>query len=680
MNLKSLIFLMIISTPLFLGTCSQGPGDGTKQDLDVSYINTAVDPGNDFYHFANDGWMKAHPLPDDESRFGSFDLLARQTKKKVKALVEECAGQSTKAGSIEQKIGNFYSTGMDTPKIEKQGIRPIEDDINKIRALDSREALQQQIKQFHTYSIGSSFQMGGSADAKNSDMVIAQLSQGGLGMSDRDYYLNSDERSREIREAYHDYVGKIFTLSGDDSKEAKEKAQTIMDFETRLARASMTRLERRNPHKTYNKMTIDELQEICPAMDWKAYFSALGIEVPAEVNVRQPGFFKELNRMLTGMPLGQWKDYLEWNLLNSSASYLSEDFVNARFNFYGKTMKGQKEMKPRWRRVLDVTNYAMGDAIGKKFVEKHFPPEAKERMVVLVGNLKKAFARRINNLEWMGEKTKEKALEKLEVMNVKIGYPDKWKDFSDLNIQTHSYLENVMESRRFNKAYQLNKIGKPVDPDEWFFPPQTVNAYYAPSMNEICFPAGILQPPFFYMEGDDAINYGAIGGVIGHEMTHGFDDQGRQYDKDGNLKNWWTKEDEEKFNKRTRILVEQYDNKRVLDTVHADGELTLGENIADLGGLSISYTAFRNAIRDKEVPRETDGYTPDQRFFLAWARVWAQNIREEEILRRTKEDVHSLGIHRVNGPIVNMDQFYKAFPVAEEDALYLPEEERAKIW
>jgi len=680
MKIKPFIFVLTMITPLFLGSCGQGPENQDQQDLEVSYINDSIDPGDNFYRYANDGWMEAHPLPNDESRFGSFDLLAKETKKKVRDLVQDFARANPEQGTIEQKIGDFYSLGMDTGQIEAQGIKPIQDEIQKIQNIQTREQLLEQIQHFHQYSIGSLFRLGASADAKNSDMVIAQLSQGGLGMSDRDYYLNKDERSKKIRSAYQDYVTTLFTLAGDDEDQAAQKTQTIMDIETRLAKASMTRLERRDPHKTYHKMGFSEVQNLCNGIHWEDYFAGFNIATPEEINVRQPEFFKEVNRMLEEIPTDHWKTYLQWNLLNSSASYLNKNFIHASFDFYGKTMQGQQEMKPRWRRVLDVTNRALGDAIGKKFVEEHFPPEAKKRMVKLVGNLKEAFAQRIENLQWMGEETKQKALEKLEVMNVKIGYPDEWRDFSDLKIGSSSYLENVMESRRFNKNYQLNKIGKPVDPDEWFFPPQTVNAYYAPSMNEICFPAGILQPPFFYMEGDDAINYGAIGGVIGHEMTHGFDDQGRQYDKEGNLHNWWTEEDTEKFNKRTQILVKQYDKKTVLDTVHANGELTLGENIADLGGLSISYTAFHHAIADKEVPRQIDGYTPDQRFFLSWARVWAQNIREEEILRRTKEDVHSLGVHRVNGPVVNIDAFYQAFNVTPNDELYLPEDKRAKIW
>ena len=677
MKVKPLILVFIMTTPLFFGSCNQGQ---KKQDLEVSYINDSINPGDNFYRYANDGWIEAHPLPEDESRFGSFDLLAKETKKKVRNLVQDLSNADPQEGTIEQKIGDFYTLGMDTNQIEAQGLQPIRDEMTRIRNIQSKEQVLEQLQHFHQHSIGSLFHLGASADAKNSDMVIAQLSQGGLGMSDRDYYLKKDDRTKQIRSAYQDYITTLFTLAGDTQEEASRKVQTIMDMETRLAKSSMSRLERRDPHKTYHKMDLSKVQQLCPAINWESYFAGLNIATPEQINMRQPEFFKQVQQMLDQIPTDQWKTYLQWNLLNSSAAYLSEDFVQANFEFYGKTMQGQQQMKPRWRRVLDVTNRALGDAIGKKFVEAHFPPQAKKRMIKLVDNLKVAFGQRIDNLEWMGKQTKEKAQEKLDAMNVKIGYPDQWRDFSDLKIGSSSYFENVMESRRFNKNYQLNKIGKPVDPDEWFFPPQTVNAYYAPSMNEICFPAGILQPPFFYMQGDDAINYGAIGGVIGHEMTHGFDDQGRQYDKNGNLNNWWTEKDTEKFNARTKILVKQYDQKTVLDTLHANGELTLGENIADLGGLNIAYTAFHNAIADKEVPETIDGYTPDQRFFLAWARVWAQNIRDKEILRRTKEDVHSLGVHRVNGPVVNIDAFYQAFNVTPDNELYLPEDKRAKIW
>ncbi len=667
-----------MSASFIVGACTKQTPE--KKDLNVDYIDVSVKRGNDFYQFANAGWMEANPLPADESRFGSFDLLAKETKKKVKTILEESAQGDFEEGSIEQKIGDFYMLGMDLEKINKEGINPIKPELQRIESIKTTEEVQNQITHLHQYGIGSLFRLSASADAKNSDMVIAQLSQGGLGLSDRDYYVNDDKRSREIRDAYKDYILEIFELAGSSKEETQEAPATIMKIETRLAEASMTRLERRNPHKTYNKKQLNEIKKSYPNFDWVAYFEGLEINPPEELNVRQPEFFHEMNKMAFDVPVNEWKTYFKWNVLNSSANFLSDDFVQAHFDFYGKSMQGKEQMMERWRRVLDVTNYALGQAIGKKFVEKHFPPEAKERMEILVENLRTAFGQRIDELEWMSDETKEKAHEKLKIINKKIGYPDKWRDYSDLQIGKKSYIDNVLAARKFNKEYQLNKIGKPVDRTEWFFPPQTVNAYYAPSLNEICFPAGILQPPFFYLEGDDAVNYGAIGAVIGHEMTHGFDDQGRLYDKEGNLNDWWTKEDSKKFNERTKVLVDQYNKKIVLDTIHADGELTLGENIADLGGLSIAYTAFLNATKDKDLPEKIKGYTPKQRFFLAWARVWAQNIRDEEIQRRTKEDVHSLGLHRVNGPIVNMGTWYEAFDITEEDELYLQPEKRAKIW
>jgi len=672
--------LIMVASILFFGACSQTAQKEKEQDLNVNYINEEVDPGNNFYKFVNDGWVEDHPIPAEESRFGSFDLLGRKTKKKVRTILEETADQKHKTGSIEQKIGDFYRLGMDTQKIQKQGLTPLKEELARIEAIQTREDVQEQLIHFHNYRIGSFFGIFASPDAQNSDMNIAQLSQGGLGMSDRDYYVKDDKRSKEIRNAYRDYVTRIFQLAGDNEQEAKQATDIIMNLETRLAEASMTRLERRKPKKTYNKMKLEELENTYSNFDWRGYFKGLGIEVPSEMNVRQPEFFTEANTMINEVPVDKWKTYFRWNLLNSSTSYLTDEFVQADFDFYGKEMQGKEEMQDRWRRVLDVTNFALGDAVGKKFVEKHFPPEAKKRMVKLVENLKGAFAERIKELDWMSDETKEKALEKLEVMNKKIGYPDKWRDYSELTIGTESFFANVMASRKFQKQYQLDKIGKPVDEDEWFFPPQTVNAYYAPSMNEVCFPAGILQPPFFYLDGDDAVNYGAIGAVIGHEMTHGFDDQGRQYDKQGNLNDWWTKQDSKNFDERTQVLVEQFNQKTVLDTVHANGELTLGENIADLGGLSIAYTAFKNATADKNMPDKIDGYTPEQRFFLAWGRVWAQNIRDKEILRRTKEDVHSLGVHRVNGPIANIDAWYEAFNVEKVNSIYIPEDQRAKIW
>lgn len=669
--------LMIMTVAGAVASC----GEQTSQEkatLDVSQIDTTVNPTEDFYQFANKGWMEENPLPGDESRFGSFDLLRKETNKKVNELVTELAKGTYEHGTYEQKISDFYTQGMDTVKINKMGIEPLKGEFAMIDAIEDIEGVNKQISHFHLNGIGTLFGFYGSADAKNSEMNIAQIGQGGLGMN-RDYYVEDNERSQVLRDEYVKHMTAMFELSGVAADEAKMKAERIMELETRLAKASMTLLERRDPHKTYNKTDLAGVKEMTPNFNWNGYFDVMGLGDPGDINVGQPKFFAEVNTMLDQVPVDTWKDYFRWNLLNSTANYLSDGFVEQHFHFYGKIMTGSEEMKPRWRRVLATTNGALGEVIGKKFVEKHFPPEAKERMVSLVENLREALGQRINNLEWMSGETKERAQEKLATMNVKIGYPDKWEDFSNLEVQDDAYVLNVLRSRKFSRQKNLEEIGKPVNKDEWFFPPQTVNAYYAPSLNEICFPAGILQPPFFYIDGDDAINYGAIGAVIGHEMTHGFDDKGRLYDKEGNLNEWWTAEDAEKFNTRAEVLVDQFNQITIIDELKADGKLSLGENIADLGGLSIAYTAFQNASENKEQPT-VEGYTPEQRFFLSWARVWAQNIRDKEMIRLTKEDVHSLGVNRVNGPLKNMQAFYNAFGVEPGDQMYLPAESRALIW
>lgn len=680
LNLTLKLAIIAIMSMTLTTSCNQPQKVDEPTTLDVSLIDTAFDPAEDFFHFANNGWMQKYPLPDDESRYGTFDQLAKETSKKVQDLVIELAGKTHKQGTIEQKIGDFYALGMDSAKINEQGLAPLQPEFDKIASISTMEEVQNQVAHFHLYGISSLFGFYGSIDAKNSDMNIAQISQGGLGMSDRDYYTNDDPRTKEIRAAYVKHLEKMFVLSGVEAAEAKDMASTVMQIETRLAKASFTRLENRDPNATYNKKSFSKVKELYPNFNWDQYIRNMGLQNVEDINVRQTKFFDEMNSMLADISVDKWKTYFYWNLLNSTANYLSSDFVAQDFDFYGKTMQGSEKIRPRWRRVLGSTNGALGDAVGQKFTERHFPPEAKERMIHLVENLRIALGQRIENVDWMSDETKAKAKEKLATIRVKIGYPDQWRDFSDLEIKREAYVLNVLAANKFNKEYNLNKIGKPVDKEEWFMTPQTVNAYYAPSLNEICFPAGILQPPFFYLEGDDAVNYGAIGAVIGHEMSHGFDDQGRLYDKVGNLESWWTEEDSERFNERTKVLVDQYDHIIVLDSLHADGELSLGENIADLGGLNIAYTAFQNAQKENPQEKMIDGYTPDQRFFLSWARVWAQNIRDKEIIRRTKEDVHSLGINRVNGPIANMPEFHRAFDVKPGDALYIPEEQRASIW
>lgn len=652
----------------------------TNNSINLSDIDTTANPAEDFYQYANGGWMKNNPLPDDKSRFGTFDALADLGEKQVKDLVVECSLIQDETGSIGSKIGKFYALGMDSVKLEKEKSEPLKEIFSKIDSIKDISDLQKVIAFLHMHNIFPLFQIYADADAKNSNMIIAQLVQGGHGMPDRDYYLEQDDRSKMLRSEYVKCMKDMFILVGLEESEAIKSAEMILKFETGLAKESMSRLERRDPFKTYNKMTVSELQKLSPDYNWKNYFNSVGLKDIDSVNVNQPLFYKKVGKSMKEISLNDWKIYLKWNLIRQSANYLSNDFADVHFNFYGKILSGSKENRVRWKRVLSVTNASLSEAIGQIYVEKYFPPEAKEKMIKLVGNLKSAYADRIKNLSWMSEVTKQKALQKLEKINVKVGYPDKWRDYSALEVKDDSYLMNVLRANKFAFDFMITKINKPVDKLEWHMPPQMVNAYYDPSNNEIVFPAAILQPPFFYLDADEAVNYGAIGVVIGHEMTHGFDDQGRNYDLNGNLNEWWTAEDAEKFNQKTQFLVDQHDAFFVLDTVHANGKLTLGENIADLGGLNIAYTALQKALKENPQPEKINGFTQAQRFFLAYSHVWAQNIRNEEILRRTKEDVHSLGKLRVNGPLPHLVEFYDAFNVKEGDEMWRPEDKRALIW
>jgi len=650
----------------------------SSKAIDLANMDTLVKPQDNFYDYATGGWRKNNPLKDEYSRYGTFDALAESNVEQVKGIIENAAKEKSNAGSVNEKIGKFYASGMDTLAIDKAGIESLKEILAQINAIKNTAEIPVKIAEFQTFGIYPLFYAYGSPDRKNSEMMIAELSQGGLGI-DRDYYLESTDRAKTIRAEYQKYIAKLFVLAGNEQAIADKNAQTIMNFETRLAKASMTRLERRDPIKTYNKMDLAKIQAITPNFDWKAFYKAWGLENPGEINVEQPNFFKEVNKMLKEVAIDDWKLYLTWNLLNSSAEYLSKDFVVANFDFYGKTLQGKKEMKARWKEIVENTNYVLGEAVGELYVAKYFPAEAKERMLKLVENLRIALGSRIDNLTWMSDGTKKAAREKLAAIRVKVGYPDKWKDYSSLEIKEQAYILNVFNGRKFAFAESLAKIGKPVDKNEWHMTPQTVNAYYNPAGNEIVFPAGILQPPFFYLDADDAVNYGAIGVVIGHEMTHGFDDQGRNFDKNGNMTDWWTKEDADKFKERTQVLVNQYNNFIVLGETHADGQLSLGENIADLGGINIALDAFKLTEQAKK-DEKIDNFMPNQRFFLAYAKIWGQNIRDEEILRRTKEDVHSLGVWRVNGPLPNVAAFYEAFNVKESDKMYLAPEKRADIW
>lgn len=669
---------LLLFSMLMGGLACNSPEAPKNKSLDVANLDTLVNPAADFDNYANGGWKKNFPIPAEKSRFGTFDLLADTGEVQVKTLINEIATKKQEPGTIGQKIADFYNTGMDTAKIEAGGLAPLQPLFDQINAIQTKDDVMKVVADFHTKGIDPLFSFFSDADQKNSTMVVAYLYQGGLGMPDRDYYMKEDQRSKEIQDAYKVHIQKMFALTGADETTAKANSALVYALEKRLAAASMTLLEQRDPHKVYHKMNLEGIQAISPDYKWTSHFQSIGLDNPGDFIVGQPGFVTEVSKMIKEVPVADWKVYLQWNVVNSLASYLPSAFVNQNFDFYGKTLTGSMAMRPRWKRVQGATGNALSEAIGQMYVQKYFPAEAKQRMLDLVGNLKIALGERISKLAWMGDSTKAKALEKLSAITVKIGYPDKWRDYSKLEVNTDSYVANELRARNFDFNYMIGKVNKPVDRTEWHMPPQMVNAYYNPTMNEIVFPAAILQPPFFYLKGDDAVNYGAIGVVIGHEMTHGFDDQGRLYDKVGNLTDWWTPQDAKLFGERTKVLVDQFNNFTVLDSMKANGELSLGENIADLGGLNVAYNALQKVLNGKEEP--IDGFTPQQRFFLAYAHLWAQNIRDKEIVRRTKEDVHSLGRFRVIGPLRNLPEFYQAFNVKEGDYMYLPENQRAVIW
>jgi putative endopeptidase len=549
-----------------------------------------------------------------------------------------------------------------------------------INAVADRKELSAIVGKMHVESSSPFFGFYIGADEKNSTMNLLQFYQGGISMSDRDYYLLEDENTLKIRGAYRKYIDRLFTLAGYNAEEASKAADAVLALETEIAEISVDRATLRDVHKNYNKMPLKEFTSRYDFLDWNEFFKETGISKSTELNAGQIPFFEGLTKLLKNTSLEDQKLYLSFKLLNAASSYLSDDFVNANFDFYGRALQGKEELQPRWKSSLAVVNRSLAEAFGQMYVEKYFPASSKEKMIEMVANLQTALGERIEALEWMSDETKGKAKEKLGTFIVKVGYPDKWKDYSDLNIQNDSYWANICRANIFSHKEMMKDEGAPVDRTEWGMSPQTVNAYYNPTTNEICFPAAILQPPFFNPNADDAVNYGGIGVVIGHEMTHGFDDQGRNYDKDGNISAWWTKEDEEKFNVRAKVLVDQYDKIVVLDTLHADGAYTLGENIADQGGLLVAYQAYMNTLKGKEIPADIDGFTHSQRFYLGYANLWAQNLRPQEIMRRTKTDVHSLGKWRVNAALRNIDDFYSAFGIKEGDAMYLAPQERINIW
>ena len=677
--MKQLLILPLVAGVLVTG-CAPKPGAEKNLAIDPSNMDTTVACGEDFYEYACGGWIKKNPLKPEYARYGSFDVLAENNQKQMRELIDELEKAENEPGSVAQKVGDLYKMGLDSVRLNKEGVSPISEALKNIASLDDKAAFASLVAQMHKEGSSPFFQLYVGADEKNSSMNIVNLYQGGMSMGDRDYYLSEDSANVKIRDAYKKYINKLFTLAGYSAEKAVAAEKNVMNIETALAKVAFSREETRNPLKNYNKMPMTDFLKQMNGFDWKSYFSVLGLDSLNEINPNQLPFIKGMDALVGGLTSEEIRDYLIFKQINTASSYLSDDFVQARFDFYGKVLSGQQELKPRWKRSLSVTDGALGEALGEMYVAKYFPPEAKERMLKLVENLRISLGEHIDSLEWMSAETKAKAKEKLAAFYVKIGYPDKWRDYSGLTIDPKkSYWDNVREAAIFESDYMLSDVNKPVDKTRWLMSPQTVNAYYNPTTNEICFPAGILQPPFFYMDADDAVNYGGIGVVIGHEMTHGFDDQGRQYDKDGNLKDWWTAEDAKQFNLRADKLADQYSSIIVLDTVHANGRFTLGENIADHGGLRVSYTAFKNATKGQDL-KPIDGFTPDQRFYLAYAGLWAQNIRDEEILRLTKIDPHSLGKWRVNAALRNLESFFQAFGITEKDPMYMKPEDRVTIW
>ncbi len=649
------------------------------KSVNLANLDTTVTAGEDFYQYACGGWMKEHPLKPEFSRYGVFEQLMEMNREQLRALVEELKAAPQQEGSVAQKIGMLYELALDSVKTNEEGFEPVKEELLAIRNLGTKAEFSKMVANLHKEGITPFFALYVGADEKNSSMNIVQLYQAGLGMGDRDYYLQNDETFSKIREAYKAYISRLFALAGHSHEQAEAAVAAVMNVENGIAKISFSREELRDSQKNYNKMSCADFIKSNDALDWNAYFAAMGLDSIPELDAKQFAYYKKLGDFLKKVSLDDQKYYLAFNLLSAAAPYLSDNFVNASFDFYGKTMSGKQMLEERWKRALSTVNGSLGEAVGQMYVSKYFPASSKEKMLTLVGNLQKALGERINTLEWMGDSTKLKAQEKLAAFTVKIGYPDKWRDYSALEIKPDSYWANVRRSSIFEMEYMLADAGKPVDKSRWYMTPQTINAYYNPTTNEICFPAAILQPPFFDPEADDAINYGAIGVVIGHEMTHGFDDQGRNYDKEGNLADWWTSEDAARFTERANKLVAQYDNIIVLDTMHANGSFTLGENIADQGGLLISHQAYLNSLQG-ETPAVIDGFTGDQRFYLGYATLWAQNIRDEEIVRRTKMDPHSLGKWRVNAALKNIDTFYKAFDVKEGDAMYMQPADRVNIW
>lgn len=678
MNKKTMTLALVAGMGM-MSSCSQQ----LKSGIDLKNLDTEVKVGEDFYQYATGGWQKANPLTAEYSRFGSFDVLQENNNKDLRDIIEEVAGKENKAGSIEQKIASLYNSAMDSVKLNERGMQ----DLAAFLACDgyqSEEGLANQWLEsvwprMQRQGVSGMFGFYITADEKDAKNNALYIVQGGLTLGQKDYYVDQDEDTKKIREAYKKYIADLSKHVGFSEEDAQRISEDVMRIETILAENSKSMTELRDPEANYNKLTYAELKEQFAGINWDAYFQNFGISGLKEVIFGQPNAIHAAEQLLNTEPAEAIQNYYLWHAINMAADYIDDDSRAIAFAFWGKVMSGKQEDRPRWKRAVESVEDGLGEALGQLYVAKHFPPAAKERMVQLVKNLQVALGQRIDEQDWMSDETKKVAHGKLDAFYVKVGYPDTWTDYSALEIGD-SYLNNILACNEWSIKDNIEKhLNKPVDRNEWFMTPQTVNAYYNPTTNEICFPAGILQPPFFDMEADDAFNYGAIGVVIGHEMTHGFDDQGSQYDKEGNLRQWWSAEDRKRFEERIQVMREYYDSIEVLPGLKSNGTLTLGENMADHGGLMVAFQAFKNATAEHPL-KDIDGFTPEQRFFLAYANVWGQNIREEEIRKRQKSDPHSLGKWRVNGQMPHLDAWYEAFGITESDPMFVPKEKRVTIW
>ena len=670
---------LILASALLMTACAN---QSDKQEgvpaIDINNFDESIVRNDDFYQWATGGWQKNNPLKPEYSRYGSFDVLRENNEIRINELFDEMTKVEAEFGSVEQKISDLYKMGLDEERLNAEGAEPIRQALDYILSIKDREELIAKIAQLHIDGVGAFFYSYPAADLEDSNMTILYMEQGGLGMGNRDYY--TDEKNAELKAGYRDYLAKIFTLAGVEGDVAK-MVENVMAVEDRLAAKHWTNVECRDIVKGYNPYTYEAFKAQYKGVDWDAYFKAMGVRKIEKIVVSQPSSFANTLATLKSASLDELRAYVAAHYISSASSYLSEDFAVASFEFFGKAMSGTEEIRPRWKRAMSVPNSVLSEAVGQMYVAKYFPESDKARVEEMVANIQKAFSKHIEALDWMGEETKAKAQEKLAAFTVKIGYPNKWKDYTTLKVDpAKSYWANVVEANRWYTMDEMSEVGKPVDRAKWLMSPQTVNAYYMPTTNEICFPAAILQPPFYNSNADDAVNYGAIGVVIAHEMTHGFDDQGSQFDKDGNMKDWWTAEDRAAFEKKTQVLVDQFNAIEILPGLYADGKFSLGENIADQGGLRLAFTGLTDYAWAEGRPADIDGFTGEQRFYIGYATLWAQNITDKEKENLTKNDVHSLGRNRVNATLRNIQSWYDAFGVKEGDAMFMPVEERVIIW